>query len=69
MKTVKEGDKVTSWFSDTPDMKSTVLKVLPYTGKYQGMFDAVLRLTAPRTKRGWFDMPVKIEEIVRENKL
>lgn len=59
----KVGDKVLTWFSDNPDGKSTVLEVTPYTGLYTDMYTHVLKLTAPRTSRGWMEMPVKDEEI------
>jgi len=52
------GDKVLTWFSDESDGKSTVLEVIPYTGRYTDMYTHVLKLTAPRTSRGWMEMPV-----------
>lgn len=36
---------------------ATVLAVLPYTGRYD--FDCVLRLLAPRTRRGWLELAYK----------
>jgi hypothetical protein len=56
MPTPKIGEKITTWFSDREDRLSTVLEVLPYTGKYVEMFDCVLRLSAPRTKAGSLEM-------------
>ena len=56
------GDKVLTWFSDEPDGKSTVLEVRPYTGWYKDMYTHILRLSAPRTKRGWMEMPIKADE-------
>lgn len=50
------GDKVETFFSDAPDGKSTVLEVEPYRGRYTQYFTVVLKLTAPRTKRGWIEM-------------
>lgn len=47
-----------TWFSDSPDGLSTVLAVEPYRGKYRQWFTHVLRLTAPRTQRGWMEVCV-----------
>jgi len=52
----KVGDKIPTWFSDCPSLQSTVLEVLPYRGKYPEYFSCVLRLTAPRTRRGSLEM-------------
>lgn len=52
----KVGDKIPTWFSDRADLHSTVLEVLPYEGKYPEHFSCVLRLTAPRTRRGSIEM-------------
>jgi hypothetical protein len=53
---VKVGDRVATWFSDEPDGRSTVLAVAPYRGKYPQWFALTVRLTAPRTRRGWMEM-------------
>lgn len=43
------GQRVATWFGE-----QTVLAVSPYTGRYQ--FRAVVRVTAPRTARGWLEV-------------
>ncbi len=50
------GDKLSTWFSDRPDGKSTVLAVYPYSGRYKEHFTHVLKLTAPRTWAGSLEM-------------
>jgi len=57
---MKVGDKIETWFSDSPDGQSTVLAIEPYRGKYTQDFTHVLRVTAPRTRRGWLEIPVCI---------
>jgi len=52
------GDKVLTWFSDQSDGKSVVIDVTPYTGRYKDDFTHVLKLSAPRTRRGWMEMPI-----------
>lgn len=52
------GDRYPTWFSGQRDGHSTVLAVSPYTGRYD--FTHVLRLTAPRTSRGWLEQAVKL---------
>jgi len=37
--------------------KAVIIAVLPYIGRYN--YACVLRLTAPRTNRGWLEMAVK----------
>jgi hypothetical protein len=54
------GSKYPSWFSDRPDGLSTIIEVEPYEGRYPDHFTHVLRLSAPRTRRGWMEMPVKM---------
>ncbi len=56
MAAVKKGDKIPTWFSDREDGLSTVLGVLPYTGKYSQWFNCVLVLTAPRTRARQIEM-------------
>jgi hypothetical protein len=53
---MKVGDKIETWFSDMPDGKSTIIAIDPYRGKYPQWFRHVLRVTAPRTKRGWLEV-------------
>lgn len=55
------GDTYPVWWNTGEPMvdgfyPATIIKVLPYTGKFD--FTAVLRLTAPGTKRGWLEMTV-----------
>lgn len=52
------GGKVDTWFSDQPDGLSTVLAVEPYRGKYRDLFTYTLRVSAPRTQRGWLEICV-----------
>lgn len=54
----KVGSQMTTWFSDRADGLSTVLAVEPYRGRYPQFFRWVVRLTAPRTRRGWMEMAV-----------
>jgi hypothetical protein len=56
MSAPKVGDKVLTWFSDKPDGKSTILEVRPYDGCYKQWFKYVVRVSAPRTSRGWMEM-------------
>ena len=56
---MKVGDKYPTWFSDMPDGMSTILAIEPYRSfRYPKMFSFVLRLTAPRTRRGWMELCV-----------
>ncbi len=58
----KVGDEFPVWW-DTDDGRpdgnhmATILEVKPYTGKFK--FSAVLRLSAPRLKKGWLEMTVE----------
>ena len=54
----KVGDPYPTWFSDKPSGCSTILAIEPYRGRYTMYFTHVLRLSAPRTKRGWLEMAV-----------
>jgi len=56
---IKIGDLYPTWYSDRPDKMSTVIDISPYTGRYKEFFTHVLRLTAPKTCRGWMECPVK----------
>jgi hypothetical protein len=58
------GSKYPSWFSDRPDGLSTIIAVEPYEGRYSDHFTHVLRLSAPRTKRGWMECMVKMDDEV-----
>lgn len=55
-----KGDKYPTWFSGSPDGHSTVIDVRPYTGRYPQHFTHILRLSAPRTQRGWLEQTVKL---------
>ena len=50
------GDRIPTWFSDRPDGLSTVLAVETYRGRFKTAFTHVIRVTAPRTKRGWLEI-------------
>lgn len=50
------GDHVQTWFSDTPNGMSRVLKVEPYRGRFPQWFTHVLTVTAPRTRAGHLEM-------------
>lgn len=53
---LKIGAPYPTWFSGCRDGMSTILGIFPYRGKYE--FTHVLRLSAPRTQRGWIEMAV-----------
>ena len=50
------GDMIATWFSDEPSGLSRVLAVSPYEGRYPQWFKWNLRVTAPRTRRGWMEI-------------
>jgi hypothetical protein len=52
----RAGDYVETWFSDRPHGCSIVLDVAPYRGHYRQWYSRVLRLSAPRTRRGFLEM-------------
>ncbi len=60
---LKVGDLYPVWW-DTGDPANPnmarVLAIKPYTGRYVEWFDAVLRLSAAGTRRGWLEMAVKL---------
>lgn len=58
---MKPGDRIPTWFSDELDGMSTVLEVLPYNGRYPQHFNCTLKLSAPRTRRGWLLKTHKIQ--------
>ena len=60
--TIQVGDQYPTWFSGNPSGMSTVLAVLPYTGKFREYFNATLRLSAPNTVRGWCEMAAFIPQ-------
>jgi hypothetical protein len=61
MKTINVGDKITTWFSDNLDGKSTVISIVPYTGTFNKFFTHIVRVTSPKTSRGWMELCVKLE--------
>jgi hypothetical protein len=45
------------WFTgSTPPNMATILEIRPYSGKLTEHYKLDLKLTAPRTKRGWLWM-------------
>lgn len=58
---MKVGDLYPTWFSGEDHGCSTILAILPYTGRYPQWFNCVLRLTAPNTVRGWVEMAAQQE--------
>jgi len=60
IRSIKVGDLYPTTFSDSPDGMSTVLEIFPYTGLYKEHFSHVLRLTAPKTMKGWAELPVLV---------
>lgn len=58
------GNRYPTWFSDQPDGLSTILAIEPYRGREA--FTHVLRLSAPRTRRGWLEMAVNSNEVARK---
>jgi len=56
------GDHISTWFSDREDGYSIVMdEPEKYTGRYPESFTHVLRVTAPRTQRGWMEILFKLE--------
>lgn len=55
---MKIGDKIETWFSNSKDGMSTILAIEPYRGRYTQWFKFTVRVTAPRTRRGWMEMAV-----------
>jgi hypothetical protein len=52
----KVNDKIKTWFSDKPDGLSTIMEVRKYDGRYTEYFTYILKVTAPRTYRGWMEI-------------
>lgn len=58
---LKVGDLINTWFSDKYDGFSTILEIRPYqhkTGyrqKYADIFTHIIKVSAPRTKKGWIE--------------
>lgn len=61
---LKVGDLYHVWWDtgndEQPNM-AVVMAILPYHGLYSEHFDAVLRLSAPKTRRGWMEMAVRLD--------
>ncbi len=57
----KKGDKIKMTVTQ-PDFESEILDVFPYTGRYTDMFTHVIRYTSPMTRRGWMEIPIKIDD-------
>ncbi len=39
--------------------QSKILDIYPYTGNYPQWYDCVLKVEAPRTRRGWIEIASK----------
>lgn len=63
MATIAVGKRVATWFSARADGMSTILAVAPYQGLYKDMFTHTLRVSAPRTTRGWMEMAVNASHL------
>lgn len=55
-RTPQVGQRIETWFSGEADGRSTVLAVRPYTGRYPEFFRYIVRVSAPRTRRGWMEL-------------
>jgi len=40
--------------------RGEVINAIPYTGIYKEWFNAILRIVAGKTNRGWLEMAVKL---------
>lgn len=56
---IKVGDKIRTWWQPAG---STILEILPYSGKYPAWFDVTLVLAAPNTKARKTEMPYHSSE-------
>lgn len=58
------GDLYPVWWDteSTPPNMARVIEIRPYTGRYTQWFDAVLRLSAPRTRSGWLEQAVSLKD-------
>lgn len=50
---MKIGQQLDTWFPG-----GVVLEFRPYIGKYPQWFTYIVRVTAPRTNRGWLEIVV-----------
>lgn len=57
---IKVGDTYPVWWTGDKGSMATVLGISPYRGRYTEMFTHVLKLAAPRTRRGSLEMAVKL---------
>jgi hypothetical protein len=55
----KVGQQISTWFSDAESGLSTIMDVRPYTGKFKTDYTWIIRVTAPRTVRGWMEMSIR----------
>jgi hypothetical protein len=39
-----------------------ILDIYPYDGRYTKLFDTTLKVAAPRTNRGWMEVPIRISK-------
>ena len=53
---MKIGDRIDTWFNP----KAKIISIFPYTGCYEKVFSKVIRVTAPRTNRGWMEILVNL---------
>ena len=58
---IKIGDQIDTFFPG-----GVVFSIEPYTGRYPQWFDVVVRVSAPRTRRGWMEISVKDEHHVNQ---
>jgi hypothetical protein len=52
------GAEIETWFSDNKSGKSRILSIRPLEDRYRGMFTHIVRVSAPRTRRGWMELSV-----------
>lgn len=50
------GKRIPFWAARTPDGKSEILSVRPYTGCYGNFFDCVVLLKARRSSGEWYEI-------------
>jgi hypothetical protein len=63
------GRKIKVWWeTGEPDNMATILEVLPYTGRYPEFCDCVLKLPAPRTRRGWLEMAYNSKDFAHDSR-
>jgi len=50
--TYKKDDVIKTWFNPA----AKIISVSPYKGRYSLYFKNVLKVTAPKTERGWMEI-------------